>query len=105
MIFCVLLDSVPEKTPELRDLTNLPIQHANWRKLGLQLNINSDKLDVIQRNCQHSPRFAEDCTTAMFTFWLDNDNSPTYKRLVEGLQAAGMSEAVTFIYGKKWYSI
>ena len=108
MIFFVPLDSVPEKIPELKDLTNLPIQRANWRELGLQLNINRDKLDEIQRDCQHSPCFTEDCTTVMFTSWLNNDNSPTYKSLVEGLQAAGMSEAVTFIhqkYGKKWYSI
>ena len=105
MIFFVPLDSVPEKTPELRDLTNLPIQRAKWRKLGLELKIESDNLDQIQTDCQHSPHFTEDCTTAMFRFWLKSDNSPTYKSLVEGLQAAGMSEAVTFIhqkYGKKW---
>ena len=104
----VLVHSVIEKTPELRDLTNLPIPHAQWRRLGLQLNINNDKLDVIQANCQHSPTLVEDCTTAMFQFWLKNDNSPTYKSLVEGLHAAGMDEAVTFIHqkhGKIWYRI
>ena len=103
----VLVDSVPEKTPDLRDLTSLHIPRANWRKLGLKLNINNDKLDEIQKNCQQSPHFIEDCTTAMFDFWLKSDNSPTYKSLVEGLQATGMIDAVTFIhnqYGKKWCS-
>ena len=96
----VLVDSVPEKTPELRDLTSLPIPRAQWRTLGLQLNINHDKLDEIQANCGHSPTLVEDCTRATFQFWLKNGNSPTYKSLVEGLQAAGMVEAVTFIHKK-----
>ena len=104
----VLVDSVPEKIPELRDLTNLSIPRAHWRNLGSKLKIKTDKLNEIQANCQHSPTLVEDCTSAMFQFWLNNDNSPTYKSLVEGLQAAGMDEAVTFIhqkYGKMWYSI
>ena len=89
-------------------MTSLPIPRAHWRKLGSELDINTDKLDEIQANCQGSPTHVEDCTRAMFQFWLNNDNSPTYKSLVEGLQAAGMVEAVTFIhkkYGKMWYSI
>ena len=94
----VLVNTVPETIPELRDLANLPIPRDQWRKLGLKLSIDSGKLNEIQRNCQHSPDFSEDCSTAMFEFWLNNDNSPTYKRLVEGLQAAGMVEAVTFIH-------
>ena len=96
----VLVDCVPEETLELRDLTNLPIPRAYWRKLGSQLCINTDKLDEIQANCQHSPTLVEDCTRTMFHFWLNNGNSPTYKSLVEGLQAAGMDEAVTFIHQK-----
>ena len=96
----VLVDSVPEKTPELRDLTSLPIPRAQWRTLGSQLSINTDKLDEIQANCQHSPTLVEDCTRTMFQFWLKNGNSPTYKSLVKELQAAGMDEAVTSIHQK-----
>ena len=99
-----LLGSVPEEEPVLKDLINLPIPHADWRILGSHLNIHLHRLNAIQAN--HNA--VTERTIDMFQCWLDNDESPTYKSLIEGLLAAGMNKAVKFIcskYGMVWYNL
>ena len=103
-----LLGSVPEEEPDIKDLINLPIPHADWRILGLHLNIDLDKLNAIQATHGHLPNAVIQCTIDMFQFWLNNDKSPTYKSLIESLLAAGMNKAVKVIctkYGKVWYNL
>ena len=52
---------------ELNDLVKLPVA-AKWKQLGVQLGVPTHKLDEIQANHEHSPNFAPECLSDMFTW-------------------------------------
>ena len=90
--------SIPEETPILKDLMNLPI--PSWYSLGLHLGIPPSNLKIIQANGAQFPDSHERCTADMFQWWMDNSDSPTYRSLVKGLMAAGMADAVRIIQNR-----
>ena len=91
-------DCIPEETPTIKDLMNLPI--PSWYNLGVQLGIQPSKLKIIQANGAQFPDCHDRCTADMFQWWLDNDDSPTYRSLVKGLMAAGMTDAVRLVHNR-----
>ena len=72
----------------LKDLVKLPVA-AEWRQLGVQLGVPIHTLDEIQANHEHSPNFAQECLSDMFTWWLNNGHDVTYERLECGLRDIG----------------
>ena len=58
----------------------------NWYLLGLQLGVNGDELDVIERNY---PRDNRMCKVKMFGAWLRVDTTATYRKLARALVAVG----------------
>ena len=91
-------DWFPEETPILKDLMNLPI--PSWYSLGIQLGVPPAKLKTIQANGAQFPDFDERCTADMFQWWLSKEGSPTYRSLVKGLMAAGMTDAVRHVHDR-----
>ena len=81
-----LHDSLPPQggVPTLRELCLLPV--PNWYLLGLQLGVNGDELDVIERNY---PRDNRMCKVKMFGTWLRVDTTATYRKLARALVAVG----------------
>ena len=72
----------------LKDLVKLPVA-AEWKQLGVQLGVPIHTLDEIQANHEHSPNFAQECLSDMFTWWLNNGRDTTYERLECGLRDVG----------------
>ena len=72
----------------LKDLVKLPVA-AEWKQLGVQLGVPIHTLDEIQANHEHSPNFAQECLSDMFTWWLKNGRDTTYERLECGLRDVG----------------
>ena len=73
---------------ELKDLVKLPVA-AKWKQLGVQLGVPTHKLDEIQANHEHSPNFAQECLSDMFTWWLNNGRDVTKERLERSLRDIG----------------
>ena len=59
---------------------------AKWYRLGLQLGVRADDLEIIGNNY---PRDADMCKIKMFVEWQRGDTNPTYKKLVRALAAVG----------------
>ena len=72
----------------MKDLVKLPVA-AEWKQLGVQLGVPIHTLDEIQANHKHSPNFAQECLTDMFTWWLNNGRDVTYERFERGLRDIG----------------
>ena len=73
---------------------------AIWYRLGLQLGIRADDLDIIEKNY---PRDAGTCKMKMFAKWRRSDTNPTYKKLVRALAVVGkrkLAESVCSAQGK-----
>jgi len=94
------MDHIPEDVPELKDLVELPI--TMWHTLGIKLGLAKTELDEIQANNAQFPDFNQRCMSSMFSWWLQTDESPTYRRLVKVLLEAGddFSDAVRKIQTK-----
>ena len=74
-----------------------------WYRLGLQLGVSADDLDVIEKNY---PREADMCKIKMFAKWQRGDTNPTYETLVIALAAVGkrkLAESVCIVQGKYSY--
>ena len=71
--------------PSLRELDQLPGVATVWYRLGLQLEVKTEDLDVIEMKY----RDADMCKIKMFAEWLRCDTNPTYKKLVVALLAVG----------------
>ena len=68
-----------------------------WYRLGLQLGVRSDDLDMIEEN------YADVCKNKMFAKWQESDAAPTYEKLVRALAAVGereLAESVCSAQGK-----
>jgi len=53
-----------------------------WYRLGIQLGVTEDDLDVIEQNY---PRDAKMHRSKMFGIWLRSDTSATYEKLIKAL--------------------
>ena len=85
--------------PTLRDLSLLPV--PNWYLLGLQLGVNADELDVIEKNY---PRDNHMCKVKMFGAWLRVDTSASYRKLARALVTVGkknIAEAICTARGMR----
>ena len=91
-----------ESKPILRELSELPVA-ACWYRLGIQLGVAEDDLDVIEKDY---PRDTKLCKVKMFGAWLRSDTSATHEKLIKALVAIGKTslarqlcgEYGTFIY-------
>ncbi len=59
---------------------------AVWYRLGLQLGVRADDLDMIEKKY---PRDADMCKVRMFAEWQRGDANPTYETLVRALASIG----------------
>jgi len=66
----------------LRDLQNhfTPHYAAHWRKIGVQLQLSSGTLDIIERDNHHK---AVPCCDAMLSKWLELDHTATWSKLLD----------------------
>ena len=74
-----------ESEPTLRELSELPVVDC-WYRLGIQLGVTEDNLDVIEQNY---PRDAKMCRSKMFSTWLRSDSSAIYEKLIKALVLVG----------------
>jgi len=70
--------------PTLPDLSKLPV--PNWYRLGLDLGVSADELDVIEKNY---PRDNHMCKVKMFGTWLRMDTNASYRKLARALVTTG----------------
>ena len=82
--------------PTLRELCELPVANC-WYRLGVQLGIPDDELDVIEQNY---PRDAKMCQSKMFGVWLRNETAPTYEKMVKALVAVDKTSLAEMLCGK-----
>ena len=88
-----------ESKPNLRELSELPMVDC-WQRLGIQLGMRKDELDVIEQN---HPRDAKRWRLEMFETWLRSDTSATYEKLIKALVVVGESSLAKELcrkYGK-----
>ena len=78
----------------LMELVKLPVA-AEWKHLGLRLDVPLYKLNEIQANHEHSPNFTQDCLSDMFDWWLNNSNDTTYESLACWIRDIGETKLVT----------
>ena len=76
----ISLPTLSQLSAELRDL-------ENWYLLGLQLNINKDTLDSIERTCNTRVR----CCIEMVQHWINNSENPSWDTIHEALRNIGES--------------
>ena len=84
-------------SPSLYELNQIPGVTTIWYRLGLQLGVRADDLDVIETN------YADVCKNKMFAEWQKGDTNPTYEKLVRALAAVGerkLAESVCSAQGK-----
>ena len=84
-------------SPSLYKLNQIPGVTTIWYRLGLQLGVRADDLDMIETN------YADLCKIKMFTKWQEGDTNPTYEKLVRALAAVGerkLAESVCSAQGK-----
>ena len=87
-------------SPTLRELDQLLGVGTMWYRLGLQLGVRADDLDMIEKNY---PRDTDMCKIKMFAEWRRGDTNPTYEKLVRALAAVGkrkLAESVCRDRGK-----
>ena len=83
------VDSSSIVEPQLKDL--ILVRTVKWYELGLQLEVESHNLDVIQANNQKN---VEACKREMFSKWLRITPNASYQQVVEALRVVGeISEA------------
>ena len=91
----------PPPVPTLRELSKLPVANC-WYRLGVQLGIPDNELDVIEQNY---PRDTRMCQSKMFGVWLRNESAPTYVKMVKALVAVdktSLAEELCGKYGTLW---
>ena len=90
------LTEPPPPVPTLRELCELPVAKC-WYRLGVQLGIPDDELDVIEQNY---PRDARMCQLKMFSAWLRTESAPTYEKMVKALVAVEKTSLAEVLCGK-----
>ena len=76
------LPTLSQLSAELRDF-------ENWYLLGLQLNINKDTLDSIERT--YNARARVRCCIEMVQHWINNSKNPSWDTIHEALRNIGES--------------
>ena len=100
----MLFSDEGDHSPTLRELDQVPGVAAIWYRLGLQLGVREDDLDLIE---VQYPRNADLCKIKMFAEWRRGDTNPTYEKLVRALGAVGkrkLAESVCSAQGKYSYA-
>ena len=60
---------------------------VDWKSLGVHLDIRYSKLEEIDvNNCSQ----VQDCKFAMISFWLNSDDTCSWKKLVYALKSIGL---------------
>ena len=75
----------------------LPVASSYWYRLGVQLGVADDELDVIEQNY---PRDTKLCRVKMFSTWLRNDTSATVEKLIKALAEINQASVAKEICGK-----
>ena len=63
----------------MKDLDLITV--SDWYGVGLQLELNYQDLDIIERDCTDSRQ----CRRKMFKLWLKTSSNPTYAQLARAL--------------------
>ena len=58
------------------------VKTAKWHKLGVFLNVNHTKLDAIRRDTKE----CEDALCRVFETWLQSEEHPTWRKVVQALK-------------------
>jgi len=72
--------------PEISELANLvtPYYAAQWRRIGIQLQITGGTLDAIE---QVYPTNSNWCCNKMLERWIETDDSASWKTLVTAISS------------------
>ena len=72
--------------PLLKDLLRyfVPQYSSNWKMLGILLDLRSTTLDIIEYEYKGDP---ESCCQAMLTKWLQRGTQPTWRKLIDIVEA------------------
>lgn len=54
-----------------------------WRKIGLELNIASDRLNIIEEN---NPKKVQECCRIMLDDWLEEDSEASWEKLLHAVE-------------------
>ena len=65
-----------------------------WYRLGLQLGVRADDLDVIEKDY---PRETDMCKVKMFSKWLKSDTNPNCEKLIKALAAVGKRRLAEYV--------
>ena len=85
-ISLLMLGEGSSNPPLLKDLVVLKVPPTKWYQLGLQLNLDERKLDMIKTNNQAN---VEACIMEMFKEWLKNTADASYAELESALNRMG----------------
>lgn len=70
--------------PQLKDVNNTVVIKcaANWKQLGINLNVSGDILNIIETN---NPNDCESCCSEMLRTWLDSTPNATWGILLDAV--------------------
>ena len=88
------LGSTPTN-PELKDLMHLHV--SDWYRLGMELNLMSDDLDIIEDDFRGDTRKQ---TCKMFKLWLRTQPNASYEQLIEALNKVGCEKVANSLCKK-----
>ena len=93
---CIIDDDLsPDNTKEVLDM--MWDYRARWKFIGIQLQIDNSKLDVIETDY----RKVDDCLREMITYWLTNSPRRTRETIKVALQSKLVSSAAGNYYASK----
>jgi len=74
------------ETPTLKELIeNVTPEYASvWKTIGILLDLSPGTINIIECDCHHK---AVDCCNAVFTKWLEVDNSAKWRKVKEVLNS------------------
>ena len=56
---------------------------TNWKRLGIELNIDTAKLNDIAHDCNN---IVDNCRISMVDLWLNSDTTACWKKLANALE-------------------
>ena len=81
-------DAFLNEKPTLTELLKHVSISTKWYQIGVLLEINSAKLDGIEKDCQGSDMKA----LKMFEFWLSSNPSASRKQIIDTLKTEAINE-------------
>ena len=73
---------------------------SDWKKLGLQLKVDSVKMSRLDRSGMDSKH----CRKEVVQEWLNEDKSPSWEKLCRALKLMGETESVSMIKARYFSS-